>query len=258
MDRFNWRVFWVLTGAGTLGVVALIPATLTRQADRLKDLPVPLAVLLPIQIVQNAVLIGVAVGVGLWLGRRIGLGAPLLEAWTAGKYCGGQLRRVLGPAVVLGAAAGLVTVVLDLAVFTPRMPAPVLPTSQVAVLLWQEFLARALYGSITEEIFLRLGVFTVVAWLAGKVLRDSNGRPAVAAFWTANVIAALLFGAGHLPAVASIYPLTELVVTRTILLNALGGLAFGQLYWTRGIEAAMLGHFAAAMILLSGSRLAAG
>jgi hypothetical protein len=254
MDRFNWRVFWILTGLGTLGVIALIPAALTRDADRLADLPIPLAVLLPLQVLQSAVFIGVAVGVGLWLGKRIGLGAPVLETLTSRQSAGPLLRSILRPALVLGAAVGVVIVALDAAVFAPQMPEPLRP-QQVVLPLWQEFLARAFYGSITEEIFTRLGLLTVIAWLVGKVMRGPDGRPTVAAFWTANVAAALLFGAGHLPATAALFPLTELVVARAILLNGLAGLAFGHLYWTRGIEAAMIGHFAGGMILLAGARV---
>jgi len=70
-QSLNWRTLWLLTGAGVLGVVAIIPASLTEQANLLKDFPIPLWVILPIQLVQNAVLIGVAVGLGLWLGRKI-------------------------------------------------------------------------------------------------------------------------------------------------------------------------------------------
>ena len=54
---------------------------------------------------------------------------------------------------------------------------------------------------------------------------------------------ALLFGAGHLPTTATLMPLTPLVITRALLLNGLGGIVFGWLYWKRGLLAAMLAHF---------------
>ena len=61
-------------------------------------------------------------------------------------------------------------------------------------------------------------------------------------FWTANLLAALLFGVGHLPATASLLPLTPLVVSRALILNGLLGLAMGWLFWKRGLESAMLAH----------------
>ena len=79
-------------------------------------------------------------------------------------------------------------------------------------------------------------------------------------FWGAIAVAALLFGAGHLPAAAKIWGLEDIVVVRTIALNAIAGIAFGWLYWKRGIEMAMLGHFSADIVLhvlapLAGSTL---
>jgi hypothetical protein len=69
-------------------------------------------------------------------------------------------------------------------------------------------------------------------------------------FWTANVLFAVAFGAAHLQTAAAIgWPINALVITRTIVLNGLGGLAFGWLFWTFGLESAMLAHFFADVIL---------
>ena len=46
-----------------------------------------------------------------------------------------------------------------------------------------------------------------------------------------------------------IIPLTPLVITRAILLNGIGGVVFGWLYWKRGLEAAMIAHFSADIVL---------
>jgi len=67
--------------------------------------------------------------------------------------------------------------------------------------------------------------------------------------WAAIVITALLFGAGHLPTTAALLPLTPLVIARALLLNGLGGLVFGWLYWKRGLLAAMLAHFSTDLVL---------
>src|SRR5207302_617263 len=51
----------------------------------------------------------------------------------------------------------------------------------------------AFYGGIIEELLLRWGVLTALLALARKLgARDG--------FWTANILAAALFGLGHLPA----------------------------------------------------------
>jgi len=67
--------------------------------------------------------------------------------------------------------------------------------------------------------------------------------------WLAIVLAAVIFGAGHLPAVMSLTALTPLVIVRTIVLNAVGGIIFGWLYWKKGLESAMISHFSADIVL---------
>ena len=63
-------------------------------------------------------------------------------------------------------------------------------------------------------------------------------------FWTANFLFALGFGAAHLPTAASLgLPMNALVITSNLVLNGIGGLAFGWLFWTFGLESAMLAHF---------------
>ena len=251
MERkpFNWREFLILWAAGVGGVIAILPYALTVQAPLLEEmppLPIPLAALIAIQVVQNAVLVAIAVGLGLLLAGRVGLGAPLLEACLAGEPVRRRLRALLTPSVLAGAMAGVLIIGLELLVFGPQMP-PV-PSILEQPPAWQGFLA-SFYGGITEELFMRLFLMSILAWLVGLAWREASGRPATGAFWVANLVAALLFGLGHLPATAALVPLTGLVVARAILLNGIAGGLFGYLYWTRGLEAAMLAHFSADIVL---------
>jgi membrane protease YdiL (CAAX protease family) len=246
---FNWREFLILWGAGVFGVIAVLPYTLTLQAplmEQMPTLPVPLPVVIAIQIIQNAVLVAIAVGLGLLLARQTGLGAPLLEARLAGESVSQRLRALLVPSLLAGAAAGVAIVVLDLLVFAPGMPAAI--TTEGHPPAWQGLLA-SFYGGITEELFMRLFLMSLLAWLVGLVWREAPGRPAVGAFWLANLGAAILFGLGHLPATAALVPLTGMVVLRAIVLNGIAGVVSGHLYWTRGLEAAMLAHFGADIVL---------
>src|SRR4030095_8426388 len=95
--------------------------------------------------------------------------------------------------------------------------------------LWKRMLAGIFYGGILEELFCRLFLFSLFAWLLGFVLRASNGRPSATAFWMANLMVALLFGLGHLPATSALVPLTPVVVTRALVLNGLAGATCGYL-----------------------------
>jgi membrane protease YdiL (CAAX protease family) len=53
----------------------------------------------------------------------------------------------------------------------------------------------------------------------------------------------------HLPGWAARTTLTVSVIVSVLALNGIGGVTFGYLYFTRGIEAAMFAHFAADIVL---------
>ena len=69
------------------------------------------------------------------------------------------------------------------------------------------------------------------------------------ALWLATILAAVIFGLGHLPATAALVKLTPLLIVRAILLNGVVGVATGYLYWRYGLEAAVLAHFSADIVL---------
>jgi membrane protease YdiL (CAAX protease family) len=113
---------------------------------------------------------------------------------------------------------------------------------------WEGLLA-SFYGGINEESLLRLFMMSVLAWLGKFISHTADGRPTIAVLWIANVLAAILFGLGHLPATSQLLPLTPLVITRAIILNGLMGVAFGYLYMTRGLVSAMVSHFSDDLVL---------
>jgi membrane protease YdiL (CAAX protease family) len=87
------------------------------------------------------------------------------------------------------------------------------------------------------------------AWLGRFISRTPEGKPTNAVFWIANILAAVLFGLGHLPTLSTLVPLTARMIVRTVVLNGLLGMIFGWLYWKRGLEAAMISHFSADIVL---------
>jgi membrane protease YdiL (CAAX protease family) len=96
---------------------------------------------------------------------------------------------------------------------------------------------------------MRLGLFSLLVWLLTMIRGMAQGLPSTRILWTANILVALLFGLGHLPATAALVPLTPLIVIRAVALNGSASLVFGYLYWARGLEAAMLAHFTADVVL---------
>lgn len=101
-------------------------------------------------------------------------------------------------------------------------------------------LAAVVYGGVIEEVMLRLFFMSLLAFLLQKLFRKGSGTTGL--LIAANVIAALLFAAGHLPATAILMGLTPMIIFRCFLLNGGLGLAFGWLYRKFGLRYAMLAH----------------
>jgi membrane protease YdiL (CAAX protease family) len=106
-------------------------------------------------------------------------------------------------------------------------------------------IASVLYGGIIEEVMMRLFMMSLIAFLLWKVFFKKYGRENIptGVFVTANLVATLLFAAGHLPAILMTFgALTPLLLFRCFLMNGGFGLVFGWLYRKHGIVYAMLGH----------------
>jgi hypothetical protein len=251
----RWRSFFVLWAASIIGIALVLPYAVALVPPKvISALPISAPVLVLLQLGQGAILFGVAVLAGLYLADRTGLGAPILEAWLDRQDVGKRIKSILLPSVLTGIVGTLLILALELLVFQPAMRAQNaaaasalnLWTSQPAA--WKGLLA-SFYGGIDEELLLRLFALTLLAWFGLFIHRTSDGRPTILVLWIANILAAALFGMGHLPMTAVITQLTPLIVARALVLNGLLGVAFGYLYWTRGIESAMIAHFSADIVL---------
>jgi membrane protease YdiL (CAAX protease family) len=252
----NWRVFFILWIAAILASIAILPYALELQGSSLEslDLPIPLPALITLQIVQGAILFAIIIFAGMFFASRVGLVTPILDSITRGESTSDKIRAILPLSIALGVIAAPLIIGLDVFVFQPALlkelgdSASPDALQNVKPAAWKGFLA-SFYGGIAEEIQLRLFVMSFFAWLGRFISKTQEGKPTGAVFWIANILAAVLFGLGHLPATATIIPLTPLVVSRAILLNGIGGVIFGWLYWKRGLEAAMIAHFSADIVL---------
>ena len=252
----NWKIFFILWIAGILSVIAILPYVLSLQSNVLQnlELPIPLPLVITLQVVQSAILFAIAIFGGLFFAGRVGLGMPILDSLTRGESVADKVRTILPLSILLGVFSTLVLLGLEFFYFQPAMMKELgetatalnLQTSQPAA--WKGLLA-SFYGGIAEEILLRLFVMSLLVWLGHFLSKTSDGKPTGGVFWAANILAAVLFGLGHLPATALLVPMTPLIIFRAILLNGLIGVACGWLYWKRGLESAMITHFSADLIL---------
>lgn len=241
-----WRRFLALYALALIGVVGLIPGLLstlsgllTRPGVSTTMSPLTLALL---SLIQPAILAAIATAVGVALTPKLGLRSHIVEAAAGVPDAWGGFRREIAPALIVAAVGVALVLGLDAATRS-LVPAPVnIPAGQEGRTLGLT-ITGVLYGGFVEEILLRWGLMTLLAWLLWRLFQRGQGTPRAWIMWVAIVASALLFGAGHLPAAAVLYGgLTPPVIVRIVGLNSVLGIGFGWLFWRYSLEAAMLSH----------------
>ena len=250
------RLFLILWAAGFLGVLsfllvdlnALIAMVPLPDGQSSADLPSP-AVLKIVSLIQPAILVSLAVLIGVLLANRVGLHSPAAEAFAAKEPFVSKLRPQLMPAIIAGSAGG-VAIILAWVIAKPHLSADFISRAEAFnKLLPAPF--RFLFGGVTEEILIRWGLMTLLVWVSWRLFQKGEGRPKGLFVVVAILISAILFGVGHLP-IASLlaggltFPLAAYVITA----NSLFGIVAGFLYWKRGLESAMIAHIVAHIVLI--------
>jgi membrane protease YdiL (CAAX protease family) len=231
----------VLGAASSLSVAALFPYLLA-VAPKIRMASRPLWQIILTQSARAGLFMSILAWIGLRLGTRLGLDAPLLRAWLSHEFDGRGLAYIPLAAVV-GAGTGVLILLLDRFAFQQSLPAGALECAS-HVPRWKGLLG-CFYGAVVEETLSRLFLMTLLVWILAWVL----GRTNAGVFLTACLLSAIAFAAGHLPAAAQLSPLSRPAVMRVLALNTLAGIVFGVLFWRYGLEHAMLAHFATDFVL---------
>ena len=180
---------------------------------------------------MQSLLYGLACGlVGKFLSKKVGLWR---ENWSLE-------RKPLIAAVIVGLITGCALILFDLLWFGNE--AAVIRQSYEVKPTLNYMVASLTYGGVIEEVMLRLFLMSLIAFVLQKLVARDKKETMPAILITANVIAALLFAAGHLPATVMSIGLNPIIIFRCFLLNGGAGLFFGRLYRKYGIHYAMLSH----------------
>ena len=238
----NWKLFFVLLAACVIAAMLVIPYTVSLTSNETKIT----ALILLLSAAQNLILFGIVIFFGLLLAGKTGMGSPILQGLLEGKKQGKEFINILPISAGLGFLAGVLIIILSIP-FDSAIP-EFSSSSEFFVPAWMGFLA-SFYGGIGEEILLRLFVVTLLVWITFIIKKDKNGNPTIFGVWLSIVLAAIIFGLGHLPTTAQLVALTPIVILRAIILNGIGGVIFGWLYWKKGLESAMIAHFCADIVL---------
>ncbi len=224
IERRGWPFVIVLMTLTLIGVASLGLMPLEEMLP--EGIEVPRAVLL----IQPAILAVGATFLGWWAAPKVGLDAPVIGGLTDSNGWKDALAKAALPAAIVSAivAAVLVTYAkLTIGEFPDGAAAASLPLAP-----------RLLYGGISEEVLSRWAILSVI--LLGLIKLKV---PATPAFWTANLLAALLFALGHFGVLFNVVENpSAFLITAVVIGNMVPGLLFGWLFASRGLEAAMLAH----------------
>ena len=179
---------------------------------------------------QNAIY-GVVLGaLGILMGKKLGL-------WKDERHI---TKKPLLATLIIGVVGGVVMIYADLLVFGKYEQALIDSYANKPSIPFM--LASVTQGAVIEEVMLRLFWMTLVAFVLHLLFERHREEASTAVLVVANVVAALLFAAGHLPATEMTFGLTPMLVFRCFLLNGGLGLAFGWLYRKFGLRYAMIAH----------------
>ena len=254
------RLFVILWLAGMAGVLSLLFIDLSAilaslPASAGSEMPFDPRLIKLISLVQPTIILSVAVFIGVQFASQIGLSAPAAEALATGKSVAPRLKRQIVPGLIAGFAGG-VGIIASWVLSRPLLP-PLFVSRAEKLNSSVPFLTRLLYGGITEELLLRWGLLTLLVWLAWRVFQKGQGKPRPIYLAGAIVISSIVFGIGHLPLVAALQvDFTPPIVAFVIIVNSFFGLIAGYLYWKKGLEAAIIAHMSAHVVIVTAMRLA--
>lgn len=256
------RLFLILWSAAFAGILSLLLIDMRAIFETLPlppgtELPqMPMWLLKVVSLIQPTVLVTIAVIVGIGLAPKVGLTAPVVEALADGDPLMPVLKTQIVPGIIGGVAAGFIIIPLT-ALTKPDLPAGA-PELIAKFGDRMPLITRFLYGGVTEEVLLRWGLMTLLVWASWRVFQKGRGAPMSRYFIAAIVISALIFGIGHLPiALMLLGEPTLVLILFVIAANSAFGMIAGWLYWKKGLEAAIIAHVTAHIVLFTGSKLGA-
>ncbi len=237
-----WKTLLFFTVIGLVGgfftgiyLLDSYPADIRQQllaevsAAGLDEIPADLlmGLLTAVQSAGYGLILG---GIGIWLSRKVGL-------WKDETHI---TKKPLLLSIAVSVVGGLSMILLDILFFGKYSEA--IMTSYAVKPSIPYILASITYGAVIEEVMLRLFMMSLAVFILHMLFGRKNPTPSAAVLIAANVITALLFAAGHLPATFMLLGNSPLIILRCFLLNGGLGLLFGYLYRKHGLRYAMIAH----------------
>ncbi|MGL4848939.1 MAG: CPBP family intramembrane glutamic endopeptidase [Clostridium sp.] len=236
LDKKDLKLSLLMTTVAMVGVLFAVKMQLQTLNTQLPE-GLTTGQLFLISIIQSFLMTFVLTFFGLKLARKIKLDKGLLRSLYL-KETYKLNKKSLSISLFLGFVLGSIFTMSDRFIFSRFLDGLIQPYSFNI----DYFISGVIYGGIGEELLLRLFFMSLLVFIISKLFKQKENI-STKVYWVAIILAAMLFALGHLPATKGIFPeLGVVVIIRMMLLNGIGGLVFGYLYWKKGLEYAMISH----------------
>ena len=254
MDIFKHFKFSILLfSLGFIGITSIIPLIPKLLSLQTGPLPLSVAMIQLISVVQSSVLLVLMLWLGSVYSMKVGLSAPVVSALVRSENALKALKPQIVPAFIGGVLGGAIIVVF-LGALTTYLPSEFLAAGEKLTPPWY---TKLLYGGITEELLIRWGLMSFFVWASYRLTQKKSSEIRSHNFVIAIVLSAVLFGAGHLPVAFLLSSeVTPPLIAYIILGNASFGFIAGYLYWKWGLECAIAAHMIAHLTMIIGASFA--
>lgn len=244
--NISWKVFFALLFLTVFGALMISPYYYYLFINS-----PPQGAITPLTLIFNQVTHTIAgmtpvILVGLVLAKRLGFSLPFLQGFLERKKIENNFIKVLVISIIIGGVVALLLLAIDL-VFSKFSGHIEIPSALIPPLLERVF--AAFYGGINEEVLYRLFAMSFIVWITFKIKSTKNKKPTIQGIWIGIIISSLVFAFLHLSSSLEFVKTTPLIIVRSMIINGLGGIFYGLLFWKEGLESAMIAHLTTDFIL---------
>lgn len=240
--RVFWKTFFIFLLMGLFGLLTSIPTIrpMLSQLSHLPDMPdLSNNAFLLLSFINPLILLILFIFIGNRLAPQLELQSHIEQWIRLKKPFLHSIKPHIIPSIITGVLLGVIIFLLDF-LFHPWLPQSLHFTKETRSLLTT--ISGIFYGGIFEELLIRWGLMSLIIWLGWRFIQKRQGSPKHGMIWFSIILTSLFFAAGHLGSISILAPITSMILLRTFLLNGLVGIAFGWIFWKKGLEPAMIAH----------------
>jgi len=228
---FKTAIYFALVGLIASALTALYQTNILSE-DLMQKIIAQVGsieVMIIIASLQGAVLTFIAAFIGLKLARKVNLKLNFIYD-----------RQAVILSVVLAFFVALIITGSDRFIFTQYLPY----VSEGYNISFIYLAVGLFYGGVIEEVLLRLFVMSLFVWALRLLFARDEDKESIPdwIYWIGIFLAAGLFAVLHLPITFQTIGNSFPVILRCMILNGVGGIAFGYLYWRKGLSYSIVAH----------------